>query len=370
MRNSNLVKLLRLPPKWLDRVADNKLPESLARLIVPLLEVPPVMSELDKIFKRHDGFESRNSLQGQIENLTRNLTRKFTGDHYSYVDHDTHRCLIDTKDPKVREQLAIVKIGDVEVATNVVKFKELQDAAVTELVKKRKAAETARANKTGAKVSPAAQKQKAEDKRKLLEIRIRNWRHHWLASIIAARLDSDPTEVLRLLMWFLVRSRQWPANNGVPWVTLVDEAAELAGGKPIKRTSYDSAMDAWDLLSTAGLPGSNVSLTTAATAFCSKVLNTPDKDKWHPNIPYAVIEEIAGSIDLTYAWKDLYTKKSLALETFYAIFTTEQLLELAKELGSLAARETNRKKIIAALCAKPVNLPKCLTLKNTKKGSK
>jgi ParB family chromosome partitioning protein len=76
---SNLVRLLKLPKVWQDRVAAGELPESFARLIVPVIELGPVLDGLEKDWKSKDkpresywaknAFDSRANLEEAIESL-------------------------------------------------------------------------------------------------------------------------------------------------------------------------------------------------------------------------------------------------------------------------------------------------------------
>lgn len=385
---SNLVRLLKLPDVWQQRVAAGELPESFARLLVPVCHVPVVMDALDQSFTSEDPWErehwaTREALEEAIDDTVLRETRDLRGSE-SFIRGRWRKVAIDKKTLEAnREALQIVtlplpalarseKREEVEVATNIDLYDQLWKAALAAAEKKGAEKETERsaAESSSRDLSPEEKAKRARQQREQLELRIKSWRHAWLASIVAPKLTRE--DIMRLLAWCILRVREYPVANYGDWERQLMEEIYAAGGK----ANYQEAAGHWRAIAEAGRAPNKKTLDEALGDFCSAILLQPDRDRKTPFIPYEVVIDLADryGVDLDAEWLALQRPApSPLLEQFFAIFSSDQLQDLAKELGVNLVGRKKRWAMAAAFVSpqKLLQLPKCLRLpEGQRKGGK
>lgn len=377
---SNLVKLLKLPQVWQDRVAAGELPESFARLIVPVLELAPVMEELEKDWKTRDkrrnswddnAFDSRQVLEASIENLIDGECR------CEYPDRKGQKPEIDTSNPEIAKQLGVVemqlptggnrKLERVHVVTDVKAYDQMRQK-IHERKAKRQAASVGRdeSPKKAEKreLSPAEKKQKATERTKLLNGRLADWRHKLLRRALIQLIDYGADNGLRLVLAYAAS----PSYRGP---TIADALKKTTGKSQSGGGGYGRG-HYWPAV-VAMKDGKQAAAVLSGMA---KQLLADESTDWRmPTLPHALVEGLAADlkVNVEAAWEQLQSTVDAKLtgeallEELFLLHQTEELKSLAKELGVQSPKANpTRGDLIALLLAIPrgtklrLPLPKCI----------
>lgn len=375
---SNLVRLLRLPKVWQERVASGELPESFARLMAPYAEIPGFMTEAENAWKSKgwhaEAFESRRHLERAVENWVEDSTRpldkrKFRYD-YTYREQlgqsllGEYPCLL-TRDEIEgnRKRLGIVSIAiegkDVEVATNVKLYDELQIAIIKRKAQEKSAKKAAAAGGTGEdgpRPKTKAELARAKEQRaRQLERGVGEWLETVLrreAADAIAKLKPtakiDP-RLLKLIMFFLVER-----CGCCDVMTLDDKIEELLG--PGTRSRFDMLGDA--------LQGdANAKWQKIARELCAWFVGGDSED---PRPAKMDLEELTDIFqewegDLAASWARMYSERDPLVEEFLQLHRKDELEALGNEWGvHLAGKE---KKIMLQMLlnrTSPLRLPQRL----------
>jgi ParB/RepB/Spo0J family partition protein len=397
---TNFVRLLQLPKVWIDRVASEELAPTWARFMIPVAHIPAVMDELDRRFKRNGEsawertFDKRDNLEEDIEQLIHQHTRRLdsTKREYrgQYADkiggHDAmgeYPCLLHADEIEAnRAKLKIVQVTidgkEVEVATNVELFDELQCALIKkrhEEKGKKKAAKAGAATDAG-----EAAKQSAQDRQAQLARSIEVWRENFLRSELKrAILEFKPTKqidvrLLKLIMFYLC--------DGMASTTpdLADRLEQIVG-----RSKSGGMVDAMTTLNSVfadvATGDAHFAWQKIAAQVCAFLVGGDADDPWEvelwPETLQALFEE--WGCDLTTAWKRLHAIKDPRLEEFYELHRKAELIDLAMEIAELElAENVGKPQMIRMLLARttppavPAALlpPKKESKAKTKRGGK
>lgn len=403
---SNLVRLLELPKPWQDRVYSGELPQSFAREMLPVLELPGAMKDLEQDWKERDDdrfgkmpFASREGLSHEVESLIERYTRRLDAKNWRPQKHDPAlgygswpikipKAIIEANREQLRFRTFTFHEGwgkqrkavTLDVATNCELFDKLQLAAVKESIKKQ--ADKRRSSDGDEKpakrevLTPAQLKAKAKEAAEQLQRRIDHWRHEWLGKLIAQNLEEHPRVTVVLLAWM--------AANGLPRFEQSYCALEsLASGEAIKRGAKKSPR----IKSRPGvyyggkdeLLGTLVSIDTepqawgVAIAMVRQILCKEERQAAQTRIPHEHLDLLAShcGIDVAAAWNALQRQQSPILDAFYSLHSRSQLAELAKELKvSLDGCRNKDEDVTRLLDQEDLPLPKSIKPLATAKPAK
>lgn len=386
---SNLVRLLKLPEVWQQRVDAGEVPESFARHLVPYAHAKRIMAEIDKHWREREKpkngplqhrlsaqkWETRVDFALCIEYIVEHNVRPLEGKRqYGYdLTRDYHYQgdfprLFDLT-PEIEKQLEIVEIETTEdvlrnnymqnpktvtarVATNVGLWDKLQAPAVKKHVDAKRAKEEARhsnkkpkADGEPAKLTAAERKAKEKKAAEQLEKRVARWKHAWLRSLVAREmrqlLNNHKTEPqvnerqmvvsLKLLLWAAAADPRVLSGGDNFAMRLMSAAGESL---PKNRWECDAAA-AFESLPTYG-SAAKAKLTAITTEFLLGLLETDDPDHSH-NIPPSVVAGAAADLNIKIQeeWMKMLPRELLA--GLFGLFTIEQLQQLGCKASSKKA---------------------------------
>lgn len=383
---SNLVRLLRLPKEWRERVASGELPESWARIMTPYTHIPALMKEFEKAWKR--GIDSRSHLEQTAKNLVRNLLRdprekRWFGDYPKGIEGNHYARQFEIT-PELKKKLGFTTLEvtengkpvTIEVACNVSLYDKLQEAALWEKAKARtqkKAKAVGKQADAGEAVKPKT-KAELEHARKVraeqLGRSIAEWKDRIVRREIAAAIGrTSPADVRlwKLAVTCLFEPPSEPHYDS-PGFAEVLAGLVYGGGRKEKRQSE------YDLVShnTDGCPRPlerMARLGGLAAAFVAQAIT--DGHFWEETIDRLFTE---WQCDLEAAWRSLFTDKAPELEEFFEMHRKNELQELGKELGVHLADNLGKPQMLKILLNRtvPLPLPACLAppKPKRKKGAK
>jgi ParB/RepB/Spo0J family partition protein len=357
---SNLVRLLELPKVWQDRIASGEFPQTFARLLVPYAHAPRLMAVVDEVYRKamkkggyeRDRWSDRAGVERQVDNIVMNHTRPVgkekrfynLGEKHGY--HHGEYPILFKLTPELEAELGIVELTEgkktVRMATNAELYDKHQLPLVIEKAKAKKRGDVGASSKDkGSKGEPTAaeKKAKAKEQERILEQRVDKWRHRLLRNLVAEELKRLPTfswQHLKLLLWLTTQ----------PQFSYSDEAALDLQGTVVasagqRADEYVNSEDAWNAMHAKyyerkGYSDQRAGLEDISRQLLQKLFRTDPKNPDYQIIPLEVIEGAASdlSIDLADAWRKLqHASDQTELETLFELYSTDQLDELAKELG-------------------------------------
>ena len=360
---SNLVRLLELPKKWQDRVANGELAWTWAREMIPYIPVFKAIDEvLDRDWKNREtdrwdnAFESRAALKEQLERIADEACPRLDRTEYK-----NRKLKIDVKDPDTIAKLGIVELelatgkkGQTEkvpVATNGKAFDEL----VAELKAKGAKASAAKAGDDDKpakrELTAAEKKQKAADRTKSLHARIAAWRQSLIRRELVCKLDDAADDGFRLVMAYIA-GRNY-SHRGPTAGELLEKAS---GVKAVSRSYHEVY---WPCV--ADLPP-GIARNSLTRDMARQILAEEPTDWRQPFVEPFLVDGYAEDlgVDVAAAWRDLQIPgdgNKLAgedlLEEFFLYHQTDELRDLVKELGKHAPESANRGAMIKLLLSVP-----------------
>lgn len=378
---SNLVKLLRLPEVWQERVASGELPESFARLLVPYVAAPKLLAEIEKSWQKANkpkadewdqaAWGSRANVQEFLEDIRRDHTRPMDGKTKVY--YYTQDVGAFTEQPRLFERTPEndQKVGcctfevdgeQVEFATDKAVFDKLN----IPLIKAKLAKKTAAAAKKGGKESaapkreltPAEKKARAKEQAEQLANRIQAWRHQWLKPHVAEAMRERPEMALRIVLWL--------TKNPLPWGKLQDVDPEQRFHE-VNGQVTDNAWSALGMLCDRGMP----QLSVAVMSIAQTVVTFEDKDPRMPLLDFEQLDDLAemAGVDVDAAWSALQARDAdeVAKATFAAFFELHQSAQLdaaADELGVFTGSASGKQAKVRLILSisRQLPLPKSIKL--------
>lgn len=343
---SNLIRLLELPRVWQDRVAAGELAWTWAREILPVIKLEPVMTALEKDWKEREhsdpwdenAFISREGLKQAIASFISQECRPLNEKQYVPMAAGRHSLDVAMIGDDDRTRLEIVtvelptgkkgKLEPVEIATNADLYDELLKQQAQEKSK-------SSAGKVGEDDAPAPQERtpaekraKAKQRAELLEKRIASWRDKLLRIAVLNEIRDERNDTgFRLVVAYAAG----PAYRGPSISDLLEKATKREGNyKDDGRVHY------WPCVADRK---ADIDETHLTMAMAEELLVAESNDWRQPIIPHALIEAYATDlkIDLAAEWRNLqgliYDWARDLLEEFFLLHQTEELKDLAKELG-------------------------------------
>lgn len=365
---SNLVRLLKLPTVWQDRVAGGELDQSWARLLLPVAPLKPMLDALDQLFrgKRVKGcyideaFESRRSLEEAIDDLLETVCRLPKNGRYIGGRHQVPK--IDLANEQVRKELGIVEVelpsdsrrvgtdakGKTEtviVATNPQAFdamiKKLDDSA------QKRSAEKGGRDKPAPKreLTAVEQKELRAKQAEQLRDRIAAWRHKFLRRACIANIEAGLDTGLRVVLAHGCAGRNY---KGLDFADALEEARSIKPGRSMYREDY------WPVV--ASIEQADTGKTVIAD-LAKRILAHEVDAGWRcPTVPYSFVDAYAAAIGIKIpqAWANLRANDAgkQLLEEFFLQHQTEQLRALAGELGVHVEAKHNRQAMVKILLGK------------------
>ena len=350
---SNLVRLLELPKKWQDRVASGELAWSWAREMIPYIGIEPVMAAAEKDWKERDKeraswdsnlFDSRAALVEGLEDTTTQETYDVDAKHF--IGNKSKVLKISPED---LERLQIVAVDlpgtnkKLRLATNSKLFEELLESE-RQKGKKTAAAKAGDDNKPEpVKLNPAQIREKQLARGNQLRELIANWRQRLLRIAILELLDADKDDGVRLVLAYAAR----PTHHSRPtFAKLLEKASNLPG-----RNAH------WNCVA-------DDDATLFICQDMAKQLLADEPANWRePTLPFELVECYAAAlkVDVAAVWQRAQETVSgtqrLAgedlLEDFFLLHRTDELRDLAKELGKHVPETANRGAMVKLLLAVP-----------------
>jgi hypothetical protein len=312
-----------------------------------VLQLPPVQKALEDEWKMsrdptrnswdETAFDSRQKLIEAIPELVRCECRRLDAPRWDGSRHSVPT--IDAADPEIRKRLGIVdvelppnesrkgKLKPVAVATNVEAFEKWLESSRGKA--SRDSAEKAGRDEPAPKreLTPAEKKQRAADRARQLKDRIADWRHKLLRRLLVRKLADREDSGFRLVLAYAAA----PAWRGPS----IDFVLEKAAGKRVGGGGFRDGRY-WPAVT---------------------LLEHEATDWRQPTLPHALVERYAEDlgVDVAGGWAGLQGpaggKPDPLLEEFFLLHRTEELRELAKELGVHAPRTAGRAGIVKLLLA-------------------
>ena len=387
---SNLLRLLKLPQVWQDRVASGELPQSYARLLASVVHLPAVLRDLDDFFTSEDpyereAFESRKSFQEAIHGSVKANTRRLDGEkiYYGhshpalqkdYALQGYYPCLLPPEElQKHWAELDVVTIADVdeegesreiEAAANVDLFDRLQIAHIKANAGKEaksKAEASAKEPKKKTKAQTAAEIERGKEVRaKLLHNAIDQWKERLMRRELAekirelkitAKSKPDP-RLLLLMMYFMADGLQFDRFNFAQhWSHEHRGYRGTQGPYPVLMMRVEkSAGDATTTLMQIAQDACAILVTGEGASGEYQRGHAIDRDDLASMFD-------AWDCDLDGAWKRLHARKDPMEEEFYTFFRKGELAELGVELSVHLADTMSKEQMIAVLINRPAPLP-------------
>jgi len=385
---SNLVRLLKLPEVWQQRVDAGEVPESFARHLVPYAHAKRIMAEIDKHWRERakpksgplqhrleeQKWESRAGFAECIEYIVEANVRPLEGKrNYGYdltrdYNYQGEFPRLFDLTPEIEKQLEIVEIETTEdvlrnnyiqnpktvtarVATNVGLWDKLQAPALKKHVDAQRAKEEARHSskqpkadgEPAPKLTAAERKAKEKKAAEQLEKRVARWKHAWLRSLVAREMrqldnttkpqlyERQMVASLKLLLWAVAADPRVLSGGDNFSIRLMNAAGESV---PKNRWECD-AEAAFEALPAYG-PTAKAKLTAITTDFLLGLLETDDPNHSH-NIPPSVVAAAATdlNIDIRNEWRKMLPRELLA--GLFGLFTIDQLQQLGCKATSKKA---------------------------------
>jgi ParB/RepB/Spo0J family partition protein len=377
---SNLVRLLELPPTWLDRVASGDLAQSYARELLPLLDLgaeSAAWGELEKewaAFRESsnswDGecFRSREALEDEIFSLIEQHSRPIeksdnrAPSYYKETGSYEHHSIRFKLTPSLQEELRIVELplgpngAMIRRATNCKLYDSFQVPAIkAHIAKKSKGKsatdddEPAPAAKLTPKQQAAADAERREKAAEVLAKRIELWRAAWLRELVAEAIVDERWADLcvRLCMW--LQRQIVVVSYGDRTNLSIDEAlADILGHK-----------DAWrGVLARRDAFGPD--------RLVAHWLRCPVRDGYPHPMPDERVEDLVDLLNIDLADKWLLMQSSGTrperYQQFFELHSSEQLDTLGTELavGTTGAAKKSGKVAAFLNAPKTLRLPKSL----------
>lgn len=233
----NVVRLLRLPPEWQALVDSGELPERDARQLVPLADVPELLAELMRHRKRkpwmweRGGESIKRAIADVIDEHSRPMDPKVPYKPENVLVHgvaaerwQVPKCRAKFKpNDEQRERLNVVTIGGVPRALNVKLFDELnrphvEKATLAQIKRdakrfggsyaaRRVLKEERQRAKTPAE-QRAADRAKANERKKHLREKVTRWWFKWMRHLIAERARPGDWQTVKVLAWIAAERPQ------------------------------------------------------------------------------------------------------------------------------------------------------------------
>lgn len=376
---SNLVRLLELPAKWQDRVAAGELPESWARALLPIVRAPRLLDVLDESWKQHQAekccelcssveacWGSREQVENAVGEVLEDYTRPIGNGKFRYTsrhikgancwDYTGEYPQLFTLTPELERSLEIVEIEwqkkKLRVSTNPKLYDKLQIPAIKQTVDARKKTSAEKAGRDAPlpkrTLTAAEKREAAAAKTRQLSERIAAWRHKLLRRACSQAVEDEQDSGLRLVL-------AHAAERCVPHGGLNFTEALLEVRKVPPRTRGYHA-EYWPVV--AGIDDCLASTRdedhegTVVAKLAQTILGHESKDwKW-PTVPHSLVESYAAdlAVDVKEEWKELQGTELTEgpdpmLEEFFLLHQTDQLRDLAKELGVFVS-ETDAKPLM------------------------
>lgn len=388
---TNLVRLLKLPDAWQQRVASGELPESYARLLTPIVHIPAILKMFEKEwqdFKKDDYscFEARSEVERQVNQCLAHNVRRLD-EEYRYSSYTQHApkdwpqnaagnypCLLELT-PELRRQLGVttVEIAEkgkpvsVEVATNVKLFEKLQYAAIKEkfLAKAKQKAKAAGAKaeagsgpppKTKAELAHAAKQRAAH-----LAGDVQEWKERLMRRSIAAAIR-EVSETAKVMDWRLLKlTAAFAADPGC--IHSLDTVGFLPALVPGSGNGGRDR-DVYELLSEVvdDSKDRSAKLVQILRGYCAAlVVGVEEREAClSPETLSGLFAE--WQCDLAGAWRELFDTKDPMLEEFFELHRKGELQQLGQELGLHLADSLGKPQMLKLLLGRtvPLRLPQCL----------
>lgn len=318
---SNSLRLLKLPTCVIDEIRRGVLPESYARAVLPYFDHPQsakiattlVLESLEEIEDM-----PRDDWVAEIQYgfRTESRTMEFFGkpDDWSLRHPVTVFCKAFFKPSKDdAEQLGIVTIDKEKRATNVKLWCHLQSEAVAKLKLKKKKA----SDKQGSALSES---ERSEKRQRQIDVKLRDWRTMWKRWWLSVEVDSRDATLA-----FLMRVASDPH---IFMEVAVEDAAEANGLK--LKTAYGIEL----YQEVFGFWHREEFIQRVA----SDLLFPKDADRIRQIDPEDVdaLAEAYHFIDSD-AWESIQEcgsdRTDAMLKEFYEIFSKDELLEMADQVG-------------------------------------
>lgn len=368
---SNLVRLLELPEIWQNRVAAGELPESFARVILPLASAPRLLAELDKSWKAKDRDEdwgSRDRVETNVDYIMEELTRPLDGEKHRYGYKELQRVKNHWRlsgeykrlfelTPEIEAKLEIVELlvdgKKVRRATNAPAYDKLQIPLIVKAVdaKAKTSAEKSSRDKAAKREpTPAERKEQAAARTRQLGERIAAWRHKLLRRACAKAIEDQEDSGLRVV---LAHAADRVSYGGL---SFTEALLQVRGVKPSRHGWHD---EYWPVV--AGIQSSPAQDDDRGVIakLAQLILSHESKDWRRPTLPHSFVDSYAHelSVDLKAEWTELQNDElnqepDPMLEEFFLLHQTEQLRGLAKELGVFADESANKPAIVKLLLGK------------------
>jgi ParB/RepB/Spo0J family partition protein len=397
---SNLVRLLKLPKVWQDRVAAGELPESFARLIVPICHAPKLMDQLNAEWEKDhrpgadesSHWETRDDVEREVHRIFEKFTRPVNPSEtfeYGYefrsrwgkVDdvyaHERHFPVLFEITPELEQALEIQEFDPscqwehrrrgkkdkpLRRATNWKLFDKHQIPAIKARVASSGKNKADRAGRDAPvpkrKLTAAELKERRRQMTESLNGRVAAWRHKLLRRACIAAIEAGLDSGLRIVL-------AAAADEHRPYGALkFGDALEQAQGMKPRTSGYRA--EYWPCV--AGVEPVADKEGEVIAAIAKRLLLDEAKDWRRPTLPHSLVESYAAAvgIKLEQAWSNLRDEAGRSLlEELFLLHQTEPLRELAGELGVHVRDGSNRGAIVKILLGKTtmgghLPLPKCI----------
>jgi ParB/RepB/Spo0J family partition protein len=182
---ANRLALLKLGPKWRERIISGEMPSSHARALMKYSSEPALMGVIEEAILSKDSFAGIDpdfdDFREDVDRVAQNFTKPMTGKHRSSVSYKKVGIFKPTVEQ--REQLGIAMLDGKEVATNTKLWTELQTAHEKTLGAK----SDGKKKGNGGAPGPTPAERKANEKKKAEQLNewVGNWRADWLRTILS-----------------------------------------------------------------------------------------------------------------------------------------------------------------------------------------
>lgn len=362
---SHLVRLLKLPEIWQQRVASGELAESFARLLVPIAHVPRLMAKVEESWQvahakgaepwDKEDWQSRDAVEDLVESILRDDTRPMDGKtrinyNRAEVGEYCNYPRLFKRTPEIDAMLEVFELEvdgkKSEVATNLEYFNELNIPLVkAKLAKKLQKDSQSSSSSSKSAAAELSDEERAAKAAEQLAKRIEHWRHDWIISRVAKRIDVgvDTGRVsLLIVLWLTTANLNWHSRdkaNTRGAILVACKALGITGDDP-----FDALARLFGRSETPQTPN----LMHVADEIAKQLLAAEDPRGNYPIFTPEQVDQLASlsNLDLETEWSNLSRSTDeldqARFRSFFDLHTNAQLDELATALGFTLGRGIGR----------------------------
>lgn len=361
---SNAIRLLDLPPLWIDRIISREISVSHGKELLAWKDQPKILKELDRYLSQGDEFDAGTlaSFRAALNDCVREASFPITG--RTYVGGKDVEYAIDA------DESTVAKLELVECATwngeKVMRalngklaeklMAQARDAAIDAAGAKEK-----KGNRQGAKaakgeaakeLTPAEKRERTKELAEQHAKRLALWELRWLRDLAALELPLAAAKKEGAAV--LARASLWMLSQPVVRYVHAIDVEDACGKATCVTKGARRSKTCWQMIAAADAGQALAHALAAGLANIDGKRFQEDCERSRADL-LALVRGLAGDlgIDLALAWRNDEKRR----RSFLELHDKDQLAELAKKWKQHINVEQTRSQIINGLMAPEKHLP-------------